>query len=374
MKKLIVTLEYPPQIGGIASYVHNFLLHVENAAQDFVLYAPGCKGDKEFDEKNAWKTFRRKPYIFFWPHWIRMVIQVWKIVISEKINELHIHQTLPAGYVGYLLKKIRKIPYVIYLHGTDVSTGTSSAWKERLFSMVLRDASYIVVNSRFLENKLRTRVDELGAIKVVYPCPSTIFLNIIEPEKIQELKKQLALEGKKIILTVSRMVDGKGYPHIIRLLNSISKQVPNVVWIFIGDGPKKHTIVELVQRNNLQNVVRFLGAIPNGELPQYYQLADLFVLLTHQDQEAEESWGSVYLEAAASGIPVVAGMVGGAEEAVEHLRTGVIVDVYQEKLAINSIVDLLQNEGFAKSLGEAGRERVLREFQWEKQIQNLDLK
>jgi phosphatidylinositol alpha-1,6-mannosyltransferase len=185
------------------------------------------------------------------------------------------------------------------------------------------------------------------------------------------LKDRLALRGKKVVVTVSRMVDGKGYPHIIRLLSAVCREVPNVVWFFIGDGPKKQTIVDLVQRYYLQNVVRFLGAIPNDELPQYYQVADLFVLLSHQDEEAEESWGSVFLEAAASGVPVIAGRVGGVEEAVDHLRTGIVVDVYQEKAVVSSIVSLLKNAAFAEELGRWGKERVEREFKWENQISKL---
>lgn len=369
MKKLIVTLEYPPAVGGIASYVCNFLKHVPR--DEYVLYAPSMKMDKEFDAGNGWKTYRRNPYFPFWPHWIRMFFQVRNIVKKEKVEEIYIHQVLPAGYVAFLINKFYKIPYTIFLHGTDVIKGTKNRWKEMMFSRVIRGANRVVANSRFLEKKVRSVIDEINDIKILYPCPSDAFLNPLSEEMKESLKSKLALKGKKIVLTVSRMVDGKGYPHIIRLLTAISKKVPNLVWLFIGDGPKKQAIMTLVQKNNLQNVVRFLGALPNDELPQYYQIADLFVLLSHQDQEAEESWGGVYLEAAASGLPVVAGRVGGVDEAVEHLRTGVIVDVYQDKSVINSIVDLLTNKEFAAELGKAGRERVEREFLWEKQISKL---
>ena len=369
MRRLIVTLEYPPQIGGIASYVLNFLKHVNK--DEYVLYAPKANGDKEFDNNYGWKVYRRNPYYSLWPKWLKMFFQILRIIIKERISEIHIHHVLPCGYLGLLFKRILNIDYVIFLHGSDVTIGTRTAWKKRMFSMVVRNAKEVIANSNFLENKIKQRIDKLPNVKVLYPCPSDKFLEKVPEEELMVLREKMALRGKKVVITVSRMVDGKGFPHIIRLLSAVCREVPNVVWFFVGDGPKKQTIMDLVQRYYLQGVVRFLGAIPNDQLPKYYQVSDLFVLLSHQDEEAEESWGSVFLEAAASGIPTIAGRVGGVEEAVDNLRTGIIVDVYQEKMVVNSIVSLLKNESFAKELGKWGKERVEKEFRWEHQIQKL---
>lgn len=369
-KKLIVTLEFPPQIGGISSYIHNFLLHVN--PDDYVLYAPLMAGGKEFDAKFPWKTYRFSPYFPFWPHWFRMFFQILSIMRIEKISEIHIHQVLPCGYLAWMIRKIKKVPYLIFLHGSDVAVGTKNEWKKRLFAFVLSHAKKVVVNSHFLENRVKQRVETTAPITVLYPCPSDRFLEKVSDDKLVALKDRLALHGKKVVLTVSRMVDGKGYPHIIRLLSAVCQEIPNIVWIFIGDGPKKQTVMDLVQKYYLQNVVRFLGALPNDELPQYYQVADLFVLLSHQDEEAEESWGSVFLEASASGNPIVAGRVGGVEEAVENLRTGIVVDVYQGKAVVNTIASLLRNEKYAAELGRWGKERVKKEFRWETQIAKLD--
>ena len=121
---------------------------------------------------------------------------------------------------------------------------------------------------------------------------------------------------------MARLVEGKGYPHLIRLLPEILNKIPNIVWLVIGDGPKKKAIMDLVQKYSLQNIVRYLGEVPYQNLPLYYQSADLFVLLTHKDEQSEEGWGTVFLEAGASGLPVVAGRVGGVEEVVANLQTG----------------------------------------------------
>lgn len=365
MKTLIITLEYPPQIGGIASYVYNLASHLP--AQETFVYAPKMKGDEAFDGNNEWKMFRLKPYYsFFWPRWLKMYLQVRKIVKQEKIGRIMIQHALPVGYIGFLIKKALKIPYYVFLHGSDLEAGLKK--KRRKLSLVCRNAGKVVVSSNFLKNKLLSRIDGLNNVTVVHPAPGDNFLAEVDPNLIKRTKSQLALEGKKVIITVGRLTDGKGFPHFIRLLPKILECVPNVAWLIIGDGPKRQQIIDLVQKNNLQNVVRFLGRIDNASLPLYYHLADLFVLLTHRDETAEEGWGTVFMEAAACGLPVVAGSVGGVDEAVENLVTGLLVETYQDAQVVSAVTELLNKGDYAGQMGKSGRERVLKNFTWEKQI------
>ncbi|MEK7680938.1 MAG: glycosyltransferase family 4 protein [Patescibacteria group bacterium] len=370
MKKrtLIVTLEYPPQIGGVASYVYNLAKNLP--ADSTIVYAPVVGGAEEFDAKNPWKTIRQKPYfLFFWPKWLRLFFQIRKIVKKEKIEQLYVHHALPVGYVAYLISKIRKIPYCIFFHGTDLALGLR---KKPLLKKVCEGAERICVNSAFMKQKFVSLFEKMSQkIFIVYPSPDVIFFQKYPEAELKKLKSQLALEGKKVVITVSRMAEGKGYPHLIRLMPKILEKVPNIAWVVIGDGPKKRTVIELIQKNYLQNVTRFLGEVPYDELPKYYQVADLFVLLTHPDETAEEGWGTVFVEAAASGLPVVAGRAGGVEEAVQNLQTGLIVDVYQDQSIVAAITDLLRETEYAKKMGQAGAERAAREFNWQKQLARL---
>lgn len=370
MKILIITLEYPPQVGGIASYVGNFASHVP--PESTIVYAPKVKGGAEWDKLNPWKTYRRNPYwAFVWPRWIRMFWHIWAIARRENISAIYLHNILPVGYVAYLIKKFKKVPYVIFLHGTDVSVATKTIFRRKKFKLICREAQEIVVNSNFLKEKLKERVENWEAVKVLYPCPADFFLVKQPEESLKKLRAQLALEGKKVIITVARMVEGKGYPHLARLLPQILEKIPNLVWLMVGDGPKREIILDLIHKNSLQNVVRYLGAIPQTDLPQYYQVADLFVLLTHPDESREEGWGTVFLEAAASGLPVVAGRSGGTAEAVEDGVTGFIVDIYQEKNVVETITRLLLESEYAKQMGQTGMERIRKEFKWEDQIKKL---
>lgn len=370
MKTLIITLEYPPQIGGVASYTYNLAKNLPTG--EVVVYAPQITGAAEWDKKNPWKIIRAKPYFFlFWPRWFRMLLTVWRIVKKENIKMIYVHHALPAGYIGYLLKKLKKIPYAIFFHGTDLVFGLKH--KKNKLRKVCREADKIVVNSNYLKNQFTNNFEDLAEkVVVIHPCPDSIFFEKIPEAELKKIKSKLALEGKKVIITVARMSEGKGYPHLIRLLPKILEKVPNLVWLIIGDGPKKKEIIESIQKNYLQNVTRFIGQVPYTDLPKYYQASDALVLLTHQDESAmQEAWGTAFMEAAACGIPSIAGRAGGVEEAVQHLETGVIVDVYKDPGIIAAISDLMRETEYAKKMGQAGRERVMREFTWEKQLKKL---
>lgn len=371
MKTLIITLEYPPQVGGIASYIYNLALHLD--PDQTVVYAPKMKDSKEFDVLNKWKTYRLNPYFsFIWPRWIRMYLQISSLVKAEKIEQIYVNHVLPVGYVAYLIKKFKKIPFTIFLHGTDISMAMVNKSKRNKFIKLCRSANTIVVNSDFLKNKVMSVVDGLTDIRVLYPCPADNFLlDDVNKDELSILRSKLALGGKKVMITVARMVEGKGYPHLIHMLPEILKQIPNAVWLVVGDGPKYKEILTMVQKNSLQNVVRFVGNIQASEIRKYYRLADLFVLLTHKDEHREEGWGTVFLEAAACGLPVVAGQVGGVEEAVLNGQTGLLVDIHQEQATVGAIVSLLKDAKLAQQYGQAGKERVVNYFKWENEVLKL---
>ncbi|MBU0546025.1 glycosyltransferase family 4 protein [Patescibacteria group bacterium] len=370
MKTLIITLEYPPQIGGIATYIFNLAAHMPPA--DVVVYAPEAENGIEFDAPNAWLVYRKKPYFnLIWPRWLRMLWQIKKIIKKEKIQQIYLHHALPVGYVGYILKRLYKIPYTVFFHGTDLEVG--SHFKRGKLERVCRHADKIVVNSLFLKNKLTTNIQGINEnkIRTIYPCADDAFLEKVSPSHVSKLRSLLALEGKKVVLTVSRMDEGKGFPHLVRLLPKVLVKVPNALCLFVGDGPKREMLEEMVVKSGLQNSVRFVGNIRHDRLPVFYQSADLFALLAHRDTNTEEGWGTVFMEAAASGLPVVAGRVGGIEESVLDGITGKVVDAYQEEDVLSAIITLLNDSEKSQKMGALAEERTKNEFNWSNQIRKL---
>jgi phosphatidylinositol alpha-1,6-mannosyltransferase len=375
MKKiLIITLEYPPQVGGIATYIHD-LAGAFDASKTVVL-APRMAGAKEWDGNQAY-TVIRKTLLFpkvLWPRWIRLLWHTWRIVKKEKIEILLVHHVLPVGYAGLFAKKFLKVPFLLFSHGTDLVAGTQSKWKTTMVDRISAGSEQIVFNSESLKQRfLRVLPQYEGTSLVMYPCPDASFLTKPDEESLELLRNTYALHGKHVMLTISRFVDGKGFPHLLRMMPEILKKVPHLVWILIGDGEKKNYILGEIQKKNLQNIVRYLGELPHDELKQFYYVSDTFVLLTHPDEGREEGLGLVFLEAAATGLPVVAGKSGGVEEAVIHGQTGVMVDIYKgDPSVVESIVSVLNDHELAHSLGQQARERIKSEFVWEKQVRLLD--
>ncbi len=368
MKILIITLEYPPQIGGIAT--HTFNLAGQAQPSDIVVWAPKQKGDDVFDNNHPWKVYRGKPYAkLFWPRWLKWYFQIKKIVKNEKIDLLVIQHALPGGYIGYLILKFLKKPYIIIFHGSDLEM----ALKKKIgkLKLVCKYAKKIIVSSEFLKNKLLSKITGLNNVFICPPAPGKHFATEPNKSDLISLKSRLALEGKKIIISVGRFDEGKGFPRLLKAMVKVSEQIPNAVLLLVGDGPKKQYILELIKKFNLENVVRYIGALPNIDLPIYYQISDLFVLLSHKDENHEEGWGMVFLEAGVCGLPVVAGNVGGVSEAVIDNKTGVLVDSNFEINTANAIINLLLNDALRLEMGGYSRERILKEFAYDNLLNEI---
>ncbi len=375
MKKiLLATLEFPPTIGGIASYVHEFAESL--SSESVVVYAPSNRSGDEFDAKQKYKIIRKKPLTLpiFWPRWIRAVFQLLSIVKKEKIEVVLVNHVLPLGYAVWIVKKIRKVPYVIISHGTDVLYASANPWKKRMLNRLVRDAEQIIFNSESIMRRFLLRLPEYEKkCSVMYPCPHASFLESVPEDIIEELRRSLALQGKKVILSVSRIDIGKGYIHLAHAVHDVLMKEPHTVWLIVGDGPKRAELLEEIQKLSLQNVVRFIGAVPHDELSVYYHLADLFVLLTHTAGEREEGLGLVFLEAASAGLPIIAGSTGGVEEAVIDGVTGRVFDVYHSAgKVVDAIIELLQNSDMRKKFGAVGRDRIIDTFQWSEQLRKLE--
>jgi phosphatidylinositol alpha-1,6-mannosyltransferase len=283
-----------------------------------------------------------------------------------------VHHVLPSGYVALLLKKMLKVPYIVFFHGTDLALAARNAWKRKMTKKIINGAEKIIFNSEYKKRKFLSLFEDYAGKSVVsYPCPADIFLQPVSLPEIESLRSSLALEGRKVLISVGRFVEGKGFPHLIRLLPSIAEKVSDLCWVLIGEGQKKAEMMDMIQKNNLQSIVRYAGEVSNVELPKYFALANVFALLTHADEGMEEGFGLAFLEAAAGGLPVVAGRSGGVPEAVLHSETGLLVDVQNSEQVIEAIVLLLNNRDYARRLGEAARERILTEFNFKHQIESV---
>jgi len=345
IKNLLLTLEYPPDIGGIASYYHQIVR--SNPAV------------KVLHLKLQKRRFS----------WLKFFKPVARKIKQEKISYVQIGHILPLGYLGLVFKLTHKKPYLVYVHGLDVLQAQLSSWKKFWIKVILRQADTIVANSNFVKNGVSKKYNiDAKKFKVVYPKVDLAAMESMV-DKLTSLDRQ---KDVKIILSVGRLVRRKGFDMVIKAVQSFPPKagpplaekfkIQNWQYWIIGDGPDKKRLMSLVKKYNLENKVKFLGQIPVPQIYKYYRSCDVFIMPCREIDGDVEGFGIVYLEAAAFGKPVIAGRSGGAPEAVIDGLTGLLIDPLDVGDISQALVNLLTNDGLRSKLGRQGYERVKEKF------------
>jgi phosphatidylinositol alpha-1,6-mannosyltransferase len=167
-----------------------------------------------------------------------------------------------------------------------------------------------------------------------------------------------------VVACVSRMVPRKGQDTLISAWPRVKAQVSDAVLLLVGDGPYAPKLRRLADSRGASDVI-FTGPVPWPELPSYYDAADVFAMpcRTRRAGLDVEGLGIVYLEASATGLPVIGGDSGGAPDAILDGETGYVVrDVPG---VAKRLVELLGDPAKARAMGEKGQAWVDREWREE---------
>ncbi|MBI5022803.1 MAG: glycosyltransferase family 4 protein [Candidatus Magasanikbacteria bacterium] len=340
-KIFLITLEFPPQIGGVSRYYDGLVKH--------------WSGEIKVMPANL-----KCP---LWPHWLPLIWRVGKIVKKEKIEMLWVGQVLPVGYVALWFKRRKKVPYTVFTHGMDILVPQKSRWKKYWLKKILFNAELVVANSQFTRGELI----KLGVVEwriiVVYPCP------------VEMKDSSLALlpqnDIEKIILSVGRLVKRKGFDKVIDVMPRLLKRVPDLKYVIIGNGPEIAALQNQIAELGLSDNVEILEKVYDKELQEWYNKCTLFALPCRQIGVDVEGFGLVFLEAALAGKPVVAGNSGGAPETIRHGYGGFVIEPDSPDELYQALLKILTDEPFANRLGDYGCDWVSRNFQWEKEIEKL---
>jgi len=364
-KTLLITIDFPPQTGGVANYLANFC---QNLPDDkIVVLANSVENVHHFDGHQKYKIIRENLLSkYFWPKWLKAYFVARKIISQEKIEQIIISHILPIGYIALMLK----LPFIVILHGYDIMNAQKSSWKKHWSKKILIRANHIIVNSHNTQNQVLNLGINQNKITIVYPCPN------IKPEQANEhekqiIKNELDLHHKKILLSVGRLTPRKGFDRVIEALPDLTKQIPNLIYIIVGNGPDKERLEKLAEDLKIRGSLIVAEDIPNSNLSSFYDLANVFIMPARQIGEDIEGFGIVYLEANLFGKPVIAGQSGGVKDAVIDGQTGILVNPESVQEISSAILKLFNDPSLANKLGVQAKERVLKEFQWPKQIEKI---
>lgn len=334
LRKLLITIDFYPNVGGVARYLTGW--RKKHGAD---VLAPWFKEERE-------GIIRKKMLWPLWPKWLPLLF--WGLIYARKYDEIIISHILPAGYVALLAKK----PYAVILHGLDIINASKSNWKRYWAKKILNNAEKIIVNSKATGELLRKLLGDLYNYEVEYP--------LISPLPAPEHDLHPEFPGKKIILSLGRLVERKGQTKVLRLMPRILQEVPDAIFVIAGGGPERPNLETLAAIMKITDKVLFLGKVKDAELPAVYNLCDVFVIPSLPSRDDWEGFGIVCLEAAYFGKPVVVMNVGGLPEAVKNNATGYVAQNDEEFL--EKIVLLLKDGELAKNMGEAGEKRVKEKF------------
>jgi phosphatidylinositol alpha-1,6-mannosyltransferase len=201
-------------------------------------------------------------------------------------------------------------------------------------------------------------------VKIAPGIDTTHFAS--QPDALQ-VRKNLGLEGKKIIISVGRLVHRKGQDKLIEALPAILKKIPTAHLLLVGEGPYRTHLEKMVSKASLQESVTFTGRVMYDKLPQYLSAADVFAMPSRSRFFGleVEGLGIVYLEASACGVPVIAGNSGGAPDAVLEGVTGLCIDGTNVAHIADAVIEILSDSVRASRMGKAGRDWIADQWRWE---------
>lgn len=366
---LVVSEVFPPAVGGSGLLLREVYQRFEHRA--VTVFADHSAGTNEDIQVSP--TMRVERVALATRHWGVMSPSgdAHHLTVARRIRRtgdrartvVHCARALPEGVAAWVSHTMGGPRYICWSHGEDVSVALTSRELTWVMTRVFRSAEAVIANSR----NTRDSVLALGLpdtrVHVVYPG--------VNPDRFHPdvdgrgFRDALLGDGDTLLLSVGRLQRRKGHDRVIEAVAALKDMLPGLRYAIVGDGEERPRLECLAAQAGVRDRVVFTGAVPEDTLPAYFAASDVFVLPNRRDGADIEGFGIVFLEAAACGKPVIGGNSGGVPEAIDHGRTGLLVDGTDVQELARAIDRLARDPAERQALGSAGRERVLRGFTWD---------
>jgi phosphatidylinositol alpha-1,6-mannosyltransferase len=385
VRHLLVTNDFPPKVGGIQSYLWELWRRLP--PEDVTVLTTPDPSARRFDAEQPFRVVRtREPVLLPNPLLTRRVRRLAAEVGAEAVV---IDPVLPLGMLGPRVG----LPYAIVLHGAEVTVPGRLPASRQVLARVLRGSSLLIAAGGYPEAEARRvlggRTSRGGhqqgpagpgghqqgpagpgghqqgpdIVQIPPGVDSTRFQPLPAIERAANRAKLGLPRGGPLVVSVSRLVPRKGMDTLIEAAARLSGRYPQLTVAIAGSGRDRPRLEHRIRRTGAP--VRLLGTVPDADLPALYACADAFALCcrTRWAGLEQEGFGIVFLEAAAAGVPSVAGATGGAAEAVVDGETGVVVAKPSDAGAVADALDrLLRDPGLASRQGQAARRRAESDF------------
>jgi phosphatidyl-myo-inositol dimannoside synthase len=370
---LLVTNDFPPRRGGIQSYLHELVGHlVDSGRHTLAVYAPRWKGAEEFDvqARESGYSVVRHPTTLMLPE-PAVAVRMRKLIEEHEVDTVWFGAAAPLALMAPLARGAGAGRVIASTHGHEV--GWSMLPLARTALRRIGSGTDVVT---YISSYTRRRfASAFGSHAALEHLPPGVDIDRFAPDDVAraELRARYRLGSRPVVACVSRLVPRKGQDMLIRALPAIRQRVHGAALVIVGGGPYASSLRRLAHSFGVAEHVIFTGGVPGDELPAHHALADVFAMpcRTRGAGLDVEGLGIVYLEASATGVPVVAGRSGGAPETVRDGETGLVVDGWDVGAIASSVSELLADPDRAARIGAAGRRWVVDNWQWRTQAEKL---
>ena len=364
-KILCITNDFGPRAGGIETFVIGLIERLPFGS--VIVYTSAQESSAPYDLK--WlqdfgvEVVRDKSKILLPTPGVAYCVNA--LVRERKITTVFFGAAAPLGLLSRGLRRAGVKEIVALTHGHEV-------WWSKVFPFTLamksisRQVNTLTYLGEFTRNAISKSVTKIAAQSMVKIAPG-IDTDHFSPQDARELRNELGLTEKKVIVSVGRLVHRKGQDVLIEAMPAIIRDVPEAHILMIGEGPYRSYLENRVKALEIQERVTFIGRIQYADLPRYICAGDLFVMPSRSRLAGleVEGLGIVYLEASACGLPVIAGDSGGAPDAVIEGQTGLVVDGTSKSEVAAAVVELLLDPDRSRAMGVRGRQWIIQEWRWE---------
>ena len=359
MKHLLVTNDFPPKIGGIQSLLWEWWRRLPS--DSFAVLTSPYEGTAEFDAAQPYRIERtREPVLL--PHPL-MVKRINDMAADFGADFVVLDPALPLGLVGPALK----LPYMVVLHGAEVTVPGRLPGSKQVLGHVLRGARHVIAAGGYPAREGEHAAGRALPVTIVPPGVDTKrFVPVADADRAAVRARFGIAPDDEVVLGMSRLVTRKGYDTAIRAVAQLAPHRPRLRLVIGSTGRGESRLRCIASETNAP--VTFLGRVAHDDLPLLYGCADVFTMMCRNRWAGleQEGFGIVFVEAAACGTPQIAGDSGGSAEAVVDGETGFVMPNPTDSSALAArIAQVLDDEPLRRRMAAASRSRAVAEFDYD---------
>jgi phosphatidyl-myo-inositol dimannoside synthase len=358
MTHLLVTNDFPPKIGGIQTLLGELWRRLDPAS--FAVLTTPHEDAAAWDAEQAFRVERTaEPVLLPHPGLVRRIDALAEDIGADVVV---LDPALPLGLVGPHLER----PYDVLLHGAEVTVPGRLPGSRQALRRVLLGARRVIAFGGYPAAEAERAVGSSLPVHVI-PCgiDTSRFRPLAAAERA-EVRGRYGLHDGPLVLSLSRLVPRKGMDVLIEAAALLAAEVPDLQVAIAGSGRDRDRLERRVAATGAP--VTFLGRVPEDDLALVHGAADTYAMLCRSRWGGleQEGFGIVFLEAAAAGVPQVAGDSGGASEAVAHGETGFLVGPTDVAAVVDALRRLLLDAELRSTMGAAARTRAVEHFDYDR--------